>query len=578
MRKLLPLAAVVAAVSPLAAQPVADILDNLESGPIPVQERLLPVPLEISFDGSLQHAPLNVYDYFRVYNSPGPVVRFTFGEALSDENASVDVQLFWVGKENTPIEDPNAGTPEDEEEKDEAVPNPPLNLVAPTSIISFLGAISDGLYQDTLIHLALDEGGLKVVGAGAWKPEPDDAYYLVDYIGAPPSLASGNEVRSSFPRNKGSLMFQPEMLGGVATGFSFNLTDNSSVLAGSYFATSAAIGWVGNGLQASSDEQLKPLLDLLGYERHTLNDTFGGFHNLWDVPLKGYTSGRAKQEHQLWIKDVSIAGGLLEERPQVSVKPYEEGDTTDLKTFHEFLDATIDEDGFLTVSVKAKKGSEIYGDTTFYGTLKVQSSSSKPEITTENYFLVRISVTVHSEEGLLLGFAEESAANPDWYRTPIGWVWSGILPPATERGTLIDATGGWVFHSEHGWIYVMRGENATLDDIYEHGYYIYARSGVIGSNDDFGWLWTRPGVYPTIYSYAFATREGATVNDGWLLYVPRSGKVLEDRWFFQWSKAYQPFPVEWPEEIRYGAHVRTNGEVVPASEINPPPTDPDGEE
>lgn len=556
MRNLLPLAAVVAAVSPLAAQPVADVLNNLESGPIPVEERELPA-MELSEDGSIQYVPFNVYDYFGVYSAPGPVVRITFGEALSDENSSVDVQLFAVGKENKPIEGENPD------------PNPPLNLNASGAITAFLDAVQSGKYQNTLIHLSGRADNFKLLGAGVWKPEPDDAYLLADYIEPRPWIIYATEKSASFPRNKGSLMFYNRGLS-----FGLNLTDNGSLLdLFGEFAWGASIGWVGNGLQAPTDEQLKPLLDLMQYETYQLNpfEESSQLANLLSVPLKDYTSGRAKQEHQLWIKDVSIVGGRIEERPQISVFQAEEGGSAEVAAFHKYLNVTIDEDGYLQISLReAGEGEDltIYGDTDFFGYLVIQSSNSNPEVSTDNYFLRRIGVRVYSRLGNLLGFAEESSTAAEWYNTPIGWVW-------TDTPSSGDAAGAWVYHGEHGWIYVLR--SPTREDVFQNGLYFYVSRGVIGSDEDFGWVWTRPGDYPTIYSYGFANREGATVTDGWLLYTPRAGKISEDRWFYQWSKAYYPFP-EWPEEVRYGAYVRSNGEVVPESELNPKPDDSDDDE
>jgi hypothetical protein len=85
-------------------------------------------------------------------------------------------------------------------------------------------------------------------------------------------------------------------------------------------------------------------------------------------------------------------------------------------------------------------------------------------------------------------------------------------------GNYFDAGNGWVFHSEHGWIYVS-GNSPTSVWLWQQ---------------NLGWVWTSHLTYPSLYSQDFSA---------WLFYLRPS---TQPRWFYRhYSPEHMSRPPGW---------------------------------
>lgn len=123
---------------------------------------------------------------------------------------------------------------------------------------------------------------------------------------------------------------------------------------------------------------------------------------------------------------------------------------------------------------------------------------------------IRTLVIVSVLLGMLAGMSLPAAAGLWDGATDLGGGWKRL----DWFGTFYDATGGWIYHLEHGWVYCI---GATTADMW-----LYM---------DIGWAWTSQ----VVYSYMYMPSKGA-----WMWYLPGTSNP---RWFYnvstgQWTYAW----------------------------------------
>jgi cyclophilin family peptidyl-prolyl cis-trans isomerase len=492
----------------------ADILVNVRRQ----TDSLIPV------DEPVKEYALN--EFFQNYPAPGPIATFVLRTAAQDgvRTINTNIQYDELGNESGYTRPRDLMTYQFHEElgdltydnifvRSDDAPLSPVDFKskslsiavqllpesAPQSVANFMSRVNADNYVNAVFHRSLveipNQSSVAVIQSGGYRLYDGEK----DYRGLPvlERTPSGVTVPLEYkePNAPGTLsMARAEGPNTASAEFFFNITDNSRAYSQG-FSFFDPFGYTVFGRLVQLEADLPKLAEINQIPTFDGSAIFNStaFANM---PLfVPYIGQFPTPENYAVIESISLSEGTPASGITFS---YEFTDLAGLEGDRDSFEVSITEDNVLRLERKLIGRARIV--------VKAQPASGDA---IELPFLLESYNLDFVRYFPAVAFRPFPESQTSWYFS--GWFGWMLTEVAGGEGQTVD-TYPWIWHAEHGWIYLAGQGGAT----------------VVFYNESLGWVHTTTSIYPNLYLFDYS---------GWYYYAKDTGNAAlgDTRWFYDFA-------------------------------------------